>query len=92
MNTFTVIKYVFLILTYLPLQTGYPVHQLIVDAQNRIVAVQRVISPDVDSTVSQSANSMQLTQRQVSETARSEPRSMLVQPVSCPVCVNVLKL
>ncbi|XP_053372828.1 PR domain zinc finger protein 10-like [Mercenaria mercenaria] len=61
-------------------QTGYPVHQLIVDAQNRIVAVQRVISPDVDSTVSQSVNSMQLPQRQVAEPGNSDQRSLLIQP------------
>lgn len=60
--------------------TGYPVHQLIVDAQNRIVAVQRVISPDVDSTVSQSANGVQIPRQQVAETASSDPRSLLAQP------------
>lgn len=57
---------------------SYPVHQLIVDAQNRIVAVQRVISPEVDSTVSQSLASTQ--QRQVNN-GRAANSALFLQPL-----------
>ncbi|XP_060601127.1 PR domain zinc finger protein 10-like isoform X2 [Ruditapes philippinarum] len=61
-------------------QTGYPLHQLIVDAQNRIVAVQRVISPDVDSTVDQSSNTNTLQQQPAAEPGNSDQGSIVIQP------------
>lgn len=65
------------------LKGGYSVPHMLVDGmivdaqENRVpVGLQRVISPDVDSTVSQSINSIPITHRHINENDTSRFRQV----------------